>query len=151
MANKWAEPAYKIYAVNMVIPSGEVRTVELMRIQLDYVDMALDGRTAPDIEKELNVNEFDVQNWNKEYGFNKYLEYRKSGRAWHNSMNMDFLCELLGKGAMGKIDLSQSQLNSIKMLMQIKGLVGTGATSSGKRAAKIETFTISENDGKEGE
>ena len=149
MSTRFTPAQSKLFNVQIILQNGEMRTLEMMKIQLDYVDMVLDGHTLPNIEAQLGVNKHDVDNWNKEYSFNKYLEFRREGRGWANTLTHDFVCAILGKAAMGKIDLSNSQLNSIKLLMQAQGIIKqTGAT---RKKEDVSSFTISEKEATDGE
>ena len=147
MASKWTDQQNTPIMVQIISADGKVTSVPLKSVMIDYVELLLDGVSDGEINKLINVTRTDAENWRYETGFKDYFDTRKRARGWSNVINNDFLSMLLGEAAIGKRELSATQINAIKLLMQAKGMlgVGNGFANKKKQSDEVQGFVIKED------
>lgn len=129
---------------------GKLIDFTFKRIMVDYADALMDRGGEKEAYEEVGCNRYDVANWKDEYPeYIKYLEMRASAKAFANSINLDFVYGILGKAAMGQIELTAPQTGALRLIMQGKGFIAANGAQKRPSGVRATGFDIEEPDEKQ--
>ena len=141
-----AEPKFTpwqnmVIAVKAINAKGKAVDYEFKRIMIDYANAVMDIGSEKEACELVGCNEYDVKNWISGYeGYKEYLISRSAARTFSNGIDKDWCYGLLGRAALGQIELSTAQIAAIKLIMQGEALISTAG--NGKQKVNTGCTTI---------
>ena len=122
---------------------GNLREYTFRRIMVDYADALMETGSEEAAYAEVGCNAYDVKNWHGDYGeYMQYLEQRSEAKTFADSISSDFVYGLLGKAALGKVELSAPQIGALRLIMQGKALIAANGAQKKPAGTKFTSFGI---------
>lgn len=129
-----------IISVKISGRKGEQLTFTMKRIVYDYACCLLGGHTEDEALKELGATEADAVEWRRTDAFKDFMAVKNDIREFTSGIDKDFVYNLLGRAALGEIELTAQQIAALNLIMKGKGIIGVygGSKRDGAKNTKFE-------------